>query len=352
MRVLEFRFSKLVGGLLLCILLVIVITCSKPFEPVEPPKDYRAYFWSAISNDSNWYFAYHPTSNEVDSVFLPYASYPVVSADGRKLYIRDDLTSSVAVLDTDTFTVIDNVPYDIVSTVSPDNEFLLAYKSGQGHHLIRTSDYSSIYEDSTIWIGRFSRSGKKLYALSADQVIRRLEISDSVYESGRFNVPFGETRDFEFSLDETKIFYYLRTGVLNHHFAVYDVRADSVVYTESVNSGFGELVVSQDDKYVFYSNPGSIIGGASGTPWVSVYDVRSNQLAGRITTAGLIQPPYEGGVPLGPMCCTPDGKWLIALTPPDFRFIFAIHVRPLTIEKYVQFDGAVFLQGLTCPSCP
>ncbi|MGH8014567.1 MAG: hypothetical protein ACREBV_00050, partial [Candidatus Zixiibacteriota bacterium] len=310
------------------------ISCDKPFEPVGVPKDYAAYFFDGIRSDSNWYFEYHPATNTIDSVFLPYRFPPQVSADGKQLYIRADFSSTVAVLETDSFTVIDLLPYDAILSVSPDNKFMFAWKNN-GLFLLRTSDYSVIYQDSTISDGRFSKNSKRLYGLSnTGRVIHRIELSDSVFESAQINAPFGVVLDFEPSKDESKIFFYLIT-TFPDYFAVYDVALDSITFLEAQQPGYGELETSPDGRFVFYSDPGQGMLGLGGPGWISVYDVDCNKVLTRISTAGVLEPPYQFGLAIKEISITPDGRWLVAL--PDITqpaIVFAADVRKLAVVKH------------------
>ena len=95
-----------------------------------------------------------------------------------------------------------------------------------------------------------------------------------------------------------------------------------------------------------------MLGPTSGTPLITVYSVESNNILTRITTAGLLDEPYQNGVPLGGLCVTPDGKTLVALSAASFPFIFAVDVQKMRIEKYLRFTGGVFLKGLTCQNSP
>ena len=46
---------------------------------------------------------------------------------------------------------------------------------------------------------------------------------------------------------------------------------DSIIFDDYITPGFGGLVVSQDGRYVIYSNPGNMSYGG-GPPWIDVYD--------------------------------------------------------------------------------
>ncbi|MGH8015071.1 MAG: hypothetical protein ACREBV_02655 [Candidatus Zixiibacteriota bacterium] len=326
-------------------------TCDKPFEPVGVLKDYPAYFFDLISNDSNWYFVYHPTANTIDSIYLPYASLPIVSADGKKLYIQDSGATSVAVLETDSFTVIDRLPYEAVLSVSPDNQLIFARKNGM--NLLKTSDYSVIYQDSRIGDGRFSKNSKRLYGLSnTGRVIHRIEISDSVFESAQFNTPFGVVRDLEPSKDESKLLLYLVT-TFGDYFAVHDIALDSIIFLEAQQPGYGEMEITPNGRYVFYTDPGQGMLGIGGPGWISVYDVACNRVLTRITTEGVLDPPNQLGLPINEINITPDGRWLVALT--DYftspGTIFTVDIKRLAVVKHTRI-GNGNLQGLTVQNEP
>jgi len=329
----------------------LLITCDKPLKPVGVPKNYTAYFFDGSRSDSNWYFAYHPVTNTTDSVFLPYAFPPQVSADGKRLYIRADYTSTVAVLETDSFTVIDLLPYDAVLAVSPDNKLMFAWKNN-GMYLLKTIDYSVIYQDSTISDGRFSSNSKRLYGLSNDGlVIHKIELSDSVFESAQFNAPFGVVLDFEPSRDESKIYFYLITSFPDY-FAVYNIALDSAIFVEAQQPGYGELETSPDGRFVFYSDPGQGMIGLGGPGWISVYDVACNRVLTRISTAGVLEPPNQLGAPIHEISVTPDGRWLVALPAiTTIGVVFTVDIRKLSVVKYSGV-GTIGLGGLTIQNSP
>lgn len=343
------RYQLLFTSILSCFLLG--FSCGKSVEPVELPKDYTAYFRDGFRSDSNWYYAYHPSTNTIDSIFLPFAFPPQVSANCKKQYIRAGFSSSVAVLETDSFTVINYLPYDAVLSVSPDNKLIFAWLNN-GMYLLKTSDYSVLYQDSTIGSGEFSYDGKRLYGLSNNgREIHRIELADSIYESAQFNVPFGFVRDFKISKNQKKIFFYLIAGFRLEFFVVYDIARDSIIFQEAQQPGYGEIELSPDGKYAFYTDPGQGMLGAGGPGWISVYDVASNKVLTRITTEGVLEPPYELVAPIREISVTPDGRWLVAL--PDLSTIgvvFAADIRKLAVLKYNKCGS--WLSGLTTQNAP
>ncbi|MGH8014722.1 MAG: hypothetical protein ACREBV_00845 [Candidatus Zixiibacteriota bacterium] len=323
--------------------------CDKPLEPVGASKEYKAYFWDAIRNDSNWYYSYSPSTNALDSVFLPFEYWPVASADGKRLFISNPANSNVAVIETDSFTIIDQLPYDLVLAASPDNRFLLSWETGNKLFIIRNSDYVLVYQDSNFVAGQFSKNSQRLYALTSDrQKVIRFEINDSVHSSAQYDVPFGIVTDYATSFDESRIFYYLQTAPDIHYFAVYSITLDSIVFAEEQIPGFGRIAISPDSRFAFYTNPGQALSFNLGPGWISVFDICGNELLTRITSKGVLASPYENGLPINEVSVTPDNNWLVAL-PLNFGqgAVFTVSLRKLEITKHIEKVGNRNVQGLS-----
>jgi DNA-binding beta-propeller fold protein YncE len=343
------RILKALSAILLSAGLLALWGCGKdkPTQPTGPvsPKDYPVYFYDLIHDDGNWYFAYHPATNHLDSLWLPYADPPVISADGHRMYVRDRTRGRVAVVELDSFTVVDQLPYSAPVAVSPDNKLIAM--SENGLFILRTSDYSVVFHDTTLGGGIFSGNSQRFYGLPTDGGILRVDLSDSLFSATRFQLPFGAVRDIEPSVDETKLFLYLHRYGFNHHFAVYEIASDSLIFTEYLWPGFGKLAVTPDSRYVFYTNPGTMLGPTPGPPWITVFDVERNMIDRHITTAGLLDEPYQYGMPLGEVCITPDGRWLVALPAKSFPFVFAVDVHRMNVSSNVKL-GHYLLEGLAC----
>ena len=158
--------------------------------------------------------------------------------------------------------------------------------------------------------------------------------------------------DFATSSDETKWFLYLKIGPFDEFlFAVYDVVADSIIFDDYITPGFGGLVVSQDWRYVIYSNPGNMSYGG-GPPWIDVYDVDRNRRAEAINTRGVLEPPYDIGVPVQYLSLTPDGRWLAVSSGGGYPYLMTVDVQSMKIVRHLILDGARFLQPLKCQSSP
>jgi hypothetical protein len=326
--------------------------CSKKGTNPQPAKDYTVYFYDAYHNEGNWHFTYHPTSNTIDSVWLPYASPPLISADGKKMYNWNEMDDMIDVRELDSFTLIDRLPYRAPLSVSPDNQLMAVRDQGDDLYVLRTSDYSEVFSDTTtLGGGVFSSNSQRFYGLPTDGGIIKIDLTDSLFSTTRFSLPFGVVRHIRPSKDETRLFLYLHRYGFDHYFAVYDIAADSLIFSEYLWPGFGKLEITPNGRYVFYTNPGTMLGSTPGPPWITVYDVRKNEIHTRISTAGLLDEPDQYGVPLDDICITPDGRWLVVLPVKSFPFIFTVDMHTMTITKHLKL-GHWMVTGLACQNAP
>jgi len=320
-----------------------------PIEP-KPAKDYPAYFLDCYHEEANWYFVYHPTTNTVDSFWLPYRLPPFISADGQKMYVTAGTpTDHTDVLNLDSMAVIDQFPYLGTISFSPDNRLLAV--SGDSLVILNTSGYSVVFQDTTsMYHGAFSSNSKRFYGAPRAGGVYILDLSDPSFSVKRLSVPFGAVRHVAPSIDETKLFLYLQRPWFYHFgvFAVYDMVADSLIFSDTLWSGCGELEPTPDGRYVFYTNPGDSYG-FGGSPWLTIYDIQQNAILSTISTVGILEYPYEYGIPLSEICISPDGKWLTAI---GYRFVLSLDIRRMKFVNHIMLDGPKNLWGLSCQNSP
>ena len=328
--------------------------CDKPTEPKpEELKDYSVYFWDGAT--PYWQYAYHPLTNQLDSFYMPYEwGWIVPSADGKIGYYRADGLSGTLMVDLesaecgDSLTVLGELPYSGVWAASSDGELLVAHSSNTTF-LLRATDYSVVLVADTILDGfiSFAPTGQRLYmGYNHGVAILDYSTSPTTFTSKRFEE--GLLYGFATSHDETKWFLYLNSGGPNFLFAVYDVATDSIIFDDYITPGFGRLVMSQDGRYVIYTNPGNMSYGP-GPPLIYVYDVKSNRRAEVIDTRGVLEPPYDIGVPAGSICVTPDGCWLV-VSYMGYPYIMTVDMQSMQIVRHLILGGCRFLQPLKCQS--
>jgi len=312
------------------------------------PKDYTIYCWD--KSNEGWYFGYHPSTNEVDSFFIPGRGRMVVSADGRQGYRANGdgyarVVSLESVQNGDTVPVLANLPLETVRAASADGKLLTANGS-DGLHIFRTSDYTELHHDSSLFGHVFSPNSKRVYGTTRGTYNAfKLDLSDSLHPV--------TTKEFEGygvgeivpSPDETK-WYMILSNYTQRLFAVYYVEADSIVFSEYFWPGSGGPAVTPDGEYVFFSNPGDMIWGP-GDADVRIYNASTNQAEDRVTTTGLFDYPYDGGIPVGQMAVTPDGRWLVAVGS-DYPFMIRMDMASHQITGYHWFQGGNWLEGISC----
>jgi len=350
------RYSSIKAAILIAAgilgLCLYFAACDGPVEP-RPLKDYSVYFCDFRHNEGNWYFAYHPTTNQLDSFWLPYASAPVISADGKKMYVSDRDHTMIAVVDLDSLVVIEQLPYKTAIAVSPDNQLIAV--SGNGLYILRTSDYSEVFNDTDVVVrGVFFSNSQSFYGAVVNNVYK-VDLSDTLFPVTGKSFSDGLVKVVIPSLDETEWFLYLRFATDGYLFAVYDISSDSIIFRDYLYPGHGELEMTPDGRYVFYTNPGIENSFPDPPFWFKVYDVEKNQIHKVINTTGILDEPYEVGVPVSEVCITPDGRWLVAAMSGEFSgydFLLTLDISAMKIVKHRRLGGSRNFHGLACQNAP
>lgn len=313
--------------------------CDKPTEPKpEELKDYAVYFWG--DGNTKKLFEYHPTTKVLDSFDLAYMPYKgvTVSADGSRLYLAD--RNSVVVLDTDSFSFIAELPYHSNSpvAVSPDNELIAVV--GNDLQILRTSDYSVDFSDTSgVWSGRFSADSKTFYCLSNG--IYRLDLSNDSFPVVRKSFANRGVIHVVPSTDQTTWFlYHHLPSTFVYAFEVYDVALDSVLFSEVLVPGAGEIAITPDGRYAFYSNPGTLLIGPPAPSEFTIFDIRNNSVDEVVETSHVIDSLTPHMFLVGSMAVTPDGKWLVLLDalPSHQLLLYDLERRSFVDYKFLGND--------------
>ena len=332
--------SLLLAAIILAAL-CLTACCDKPIEP-RPVKDYVFYFNDASYSDR--YYRYHTASRKVDSLTIPYDSRTslAVSADGTRLYLSDGMKT--VVVSADSLDVITEIPYQGRVAVSPDNQLVAIL--GPEIQILKASDYSMLfYDTSAASRGRFSQSSKKLYCVGGPGVIT-IDLLDHPYLTTRKGFP-GIVLQVIPSLDDDKWFLYRKVYTFDYFFEVYDVQRDSVVFSEYLTPGHGEIEITPDGRYAFYTNPGRIIG-FEGVPFITVFDIEKNQVIDTIFTPS---PVNNYMVPQN-LAITPDGSKLVADGAAGQGEFSVIHVRKREVVEHYYLGNSVDIWDVTCQNAP
>jgi hypothetical protein len=302
---------------------LLVVSChDKGVEPNGVPIDYRVYF-SSETTGSPKLFAFHTTTLAIDSTSIPFGSLGgvTVSANGDRLYINDGI--KVHVLDASTLEVITELPYPSLSPVAVSPDDRLVAITGNDLTIFRTSDYSVVFSDTDITRqGMFSSDSRVFFCPAgesslAPRVVYSVDLAHRPYRVNHKAFSDGSVAEVVPSHDNAKWFMYLRIGTLVSAFEVYDVRADSVIFRTALRPGSGRLVLTPDNRYVFYTNPGGGLIGPPPPSGFSVYDVRANTAREIIDTSffdGVYGDSVAWWSPPTYLAVTPDGRWLVMMS--------------------------------------
>jgi len=344
------------SGTLSCVSVVIVViavvfsgcNCDKPTEP-EPDgsKDYSVYFCDP--GPPAELFVFHPTTRVIDSVEIPWEPHEgvTVSADGERLYLA--LRNSIVVVDTDSFSLITELPYAprFWPAVSPNNEYLGI--TGDDLYILGTSDYSVVFSDTDLTeFGRFSSNSKSFYCnagWSPDSrgIVYKLGLSNSPFSVERQVIEDGGVFQIVPSIDDTEWFLYLRLPPLwTWAFEVYDVALDSIIFRDVLTPGAGQLAITPDGQTVFYTNPGRSSTDPLAPPAFTIFDIGANAIDTVVEDIDFFSDSTWLASPNN-MVVTPDGRWLVILGGSLAQFVvylYDIQKRELVYRQDFDFgDG-------------
>ena len=334
------------------IAVLILITCEKPFEPV-PPLNYVFYF-----NDGGYfdkYYRYYSATQSVDSIIIPYDSRRgmAVSPDGKRLYLANRTNCSV--VDADSLQLISQI--DIESSggvaVSPDNKYVALL--GDDLRILSTIDHSLIFQDTDdTQNGVFSSRSDKFYCAGGWAggatllpYVYCVDLSDTSYTVTRKTFSNGATVLVIPSIYDDKWFLYLTSGTFDCAFEVYDCILDSIIFSEYLTPGAGDIEISPDGKYVFYTNPGTILVGPPGDGHITVYDIEKNEIHSRINTPSQVVAHSI----VQHLAISPDGRKLVGEASYLGEFVVVDLRKMLVTESYYFGNDTINYVNLWDVAC-
>ena len=338
---------------------LLLTSCDKRSVEPEPEEltDYPVYFRDGVNHQ--WCFAYYPVANRVDSLRLPVeADWGFqVSPDGDLLYAFTEGGTHIVSLDS--LRVVGELRYPQYprrgAIPSPDGQ-LLAMRGEIGFDIIRTSDHSLVFRDTDRVFGRctFSHNSRYFYGcVQADDsslayYIYRVDLQDTTNVLRRELPDFipRVPTDIEPSHDDRLWLLLERSGSFDYWFEVYDPEADSVIFREYMTPGWGEIDISPDGRYAFYTNPGDLIDGPIAPPTITCYDILLNRIHKVISTENLIS------MPIGSIAITPDGRWLVGNNNLGNNLLLTMDMKTMEFVKYDSLSGPQLLQSLVVQTDP
>jgi len=197
------------------------------------------------------------------------------SSDGTILYVvaKND---TIMVFDLDTKTIITELPYEAKGGVAVSPNGQLVAILGDDLYILNTSDYSVVFHDTNrVSSGIFSSDSRSFYC-AADETgtgsyyAYKVDLDDDFLVT-RKGFAGGNTIGVIPSYDEERWFVYLYGAGFRSFFKVYDVETDSIIFSEFITPGAGYMALTPDGKYLFYTNPGTLLFGPPRTNSVSKF---------------------------------------------------------------------------------
>ncbi len=316
----------------------------------KAPADYVVYFHSMVGN--RMIYLYRPYTQQLDSASLQFdiQGYDffkgvTLSADGSLLYMPFEDT--IVVFDSDSLTVVDELPYDASSlvSVSPADNYI-AFTS-EGLYVLNSADHTVAYRDTlAVTAPVFSDDGLHLYGYveSAsppfDRYIYALDLSVSPPDVQLYPAP-GRIRQILPSADDSIFYLYGQAG----SFGIYDPAGDTMLFSHTMTGRNGYMARTNDDRLVFYGSPPSVLPPDPGSSAVVRIDAVNNRLDEIVDTRNVV-----GGLPawfgVGAMAVTPDDKYLVMLDAPGAHQLLLYDIENGLFVDYIDFGDQVELTNL------
>ncbi len=302
------------GSIVLLTMLALSGCCDKGTDPPPgKPADYIAY----VSDlDNPLIFRIHTRSFETDSFVLPIEMSPFFFLDPKGQHMYGNVGGS-GVVSIDLATMDTSLFWPSTSWLdfSPNDKLVtLFYPYLQ---IRRRDDMQLVCSLGTgLYQGCYSADSKHYYATASngsslgDVVTIRV---DSGVIMNRKSIGQRDIAPLLVSADQRYWFFndfsHSRDSII-----VYDILADSTIFSYRLVPGFGDLVQTHNSRYLFFSNPGPYPAyGQPGEPYIHVYDVRTRRLLPPISAVGVYGTDTITSSPtIGDLDVTPDDKFLVA----------------------------------------
>jgi hypothetical protein len=203
--------------------------------------------------------------------------------------------------------------------------------------------------------GVFSQDGKSFYGAGGwdpdapgPPYAYWVDLSESPYAVTRTTFPDGGVWRIAPSIDEGKWFLLLQFGTFDFYFAVYDLKQDSIIFRQYLTPGSGDIELTPDGKYAFFTNPGTLLAGPTPSPFVTVFDVDKNQVIDTIVTPS----PVNNYMFPENLAITPDSRKLVAEGAPGQGEFVVIDVPKMSVIEYYYLGNQVDIWDVTCQNAP
>jgi len=338
------------------ILCQFLLNCNDDDNSVKPtdPTDYIIYFY-----DFGYYqyLAYHTATGIIDTLTIPYQPNNEfsVSADGQLLFIPSD--DIVAVIDANTLETVIELPY-LASEVAVSYDGQKIALIGGYLYILNTSDYSVIYADSNVnhvINGVFSKDGKSFYFFSTSWAsLNELNMNGTVELTQVIPPAVGNDKKIWSvipSSSDSRLYLYVECGgePYLYLFLVYDRTLDSLLFTDSLIPGDGNMALTNDEEYVIYTNPGNFPPLEPDPPYTfKVFNTSSFQIEDEISTLLINGNNDTVFFAVEEICLTPDNKYMLGISRSEFDEVIIYDFDKKEIIQAISLGGYRYFKRPTC----
>lgn len=292
-----------------------------------------------------WIFEVDLLTNNVDSFRL--SDEPihrmVSSGKSRRLYVP--FADSVALIElgeSSGSSLWRGYPSGGIS-LSRNEKYLAVF--GPEFAIIDLSDGSTVFNDvDGIWSGAFSSDEEYFYAIVPppnilSRVIQRIDLKQKTATK------IGELPEECFaqiiaSKQPGRFYLHYPYGKFTYKFVHFDALLDTVLFSAILRPGYGRMAVSEDEDYLFLTNPGTFVGDPEypePVPFIEVYDCQGHQFFELISTQGMYGDDWDATSDyIGEIEVTGDGRYVVGLGEVG-RGIIVIGTATLAPERYLKF---------------
>jgi len=323
-----------------------LLSCTDdPTGPSGAPQEYPFYIYN-FSNDIH--YEYIAGKGIVDSFALPLGHKFTLSAHGRTLFVSAD--SAVVAVDRETLSPLHTWPGASQVVASPNGQLLAVI--GDQLNIVNVSDHSIAFHDTvSLSTGRFAADSRSFYGAVWGIGVYRVRL-DSAFAVRYVSLPQG-VLDVILTPDERRWILLQEGAGCSWVFQVYDAHGDSLLFREILDPGYGDIELTPDGRYAFFTNPGQMIDYECNDPTydVAVFDIGASSVIKRIASRGYYgdSAVLDTVVALAEMAVTPDGEWLLVMSWRN-RFVL-VDTRSLEIVKFESIGPNASWPYVFNPKC-
>lgn len=325
-------------GYLLILLAVLSCTDDKPTAPDISDLHYAKVYFTDVSSDSTFY-SFDTDQMKLDSFYLPYRPERGMYLMDNKKDLVINFHDSVISVDLET-KAVNHFPAGVKGpVVFSENEQYFAAPFNGTLRIYNTGDKSVFWEDTALTYGGCFSVGNDLYFsryknavsvfdLKEKKLIKKSYLPNNIYEiKATLN-------------DEVLLIHYFTD--FDNIFQIYDLHLDTVLFSDTVDYGRGEIEISRNKMYAFFTYSGGIIqpdknanilNGPTNT--FRIYDLNSRSIYKIVNTEGFVPGDYYPFYAYYEIEQTANSKYLVGCQEAH-NILVLFNLQTMELESYYK----------------